>query len=653
MCGIAGCWEPTVRDRSLQAIAERMVATLHHRGPDGRRIHGDPERGLAMAHARLSIIDLETGDQPLRHPERGLVLTVNGEFYDYKPIRARLATLGHRFRTKSDSEIALALFERHGIGLLEQLRGEFAFALFDERDSSLYLVRDRFGIKPLYYHWDEHGVRWGSEVKALLQHPRVESRLDPRAALHQLMQVMVPGTTAFAGVHALLPGHFLRVRWRDGRLRVDRHQYWDIDFPQEGEHDAGAAPELFVEGVREHLLDAVRTRLEADVPVGCYLSGGIDSCSILGLATAMQQSPVKAFTIAFDHDAYDESAIAREMARSTQAEQEQLDLSAESLYGESYRRTVWHTERTFYNTLGVAKWHMSRRVHELGYKVVVTGEGADELFGGYPFFKRDHFLHGAKATPGGAAGVERSAEVFQGAILAEEAVRHPAFESLVGFTPSWIQPWILTLQRVRPLLSKEWKHSLGDYDPIAAIAAELDPERIRGRHPLDKVQYTWIKTMLEGQILTWGGDRVDMANSMESRPAFLDHHLAEFAARIPPHLRIREGVEKWVLREAMKGVLPKTLYERQKFAFMAPPSHTDERKRTAAQQLVAAHLDRDQVRAAGILDPDALAGFLTDRERQHSGAEAIRGDIVLNHVLGLHLLHQEFTPTARGVPAGS
>lgn len=637
MCGITGFWDPTTPDR--EATLRRMLGVLHHRGPDGQGMHLDADRGLALGHARLSIIDLDTGDQPIRLPNEGLVLTHNGEFYDYKPIRARLATDGRRFVTKSDSEIALHLYAKHGRAFVESLRGEFAFALFDEKRDELLLVRDRFGIKPLYYHADERGLRWGSEVKALLQHPSVKAELDPRAAINQMMQVMVPGTTSFRGVRALLPGHMLRVS-RDGdRLRLEEQCYWDLDFPRAEDHETGADPEPYVEGVRDHLIDAVRTRLEADVPVGCYLSGGIDSCSILGLATAMQQSPVQAFTISFDDAAYDESHIAREMAESTSAMQEELAIGAAELYGDSYRKTLWHAERTFYNTLGVAKWHMSRRVHELGYKVVVTGEGSDELFAGYPFLKRDHLLHGAG---GDLKALESASDVFRGAILSEEEASHPAFEERMGFTPSWIQPWILTLRKITPLLSDALRDELSSYDPVAAVAETLDPKMLEGRHPLDRAQYSWAKTMLEGQILTWGGDRVDMANSMESRPAFLDHHLAEYAVTIPPDVRIRNGIEKWVLREAMKGVLPRTLYEREKFAFMAPPSHVDASKRKAVDELVQAHLSPEHVRAAGILDEGALRAFLGEHAGGGAGPEAIRNDIVLNHALGLHLLHQLF-----------
>ncbi|MEO1174376.1 MAG: asparagine synthase C-terminal domain-containing protein, partial [Myxococcota bacterium] len=420
------------------------------------------------------------------------------------------------------------------------------------------------------------------------------------------------------------------------RFEYDTHRYWDFEFPQAEEHDDSPEEEYYVAGVRDRLLDAVATRLEADVPVGCYLSGGIDSCSILGLATPMQQSSVRAYTISFDSDTYDEAAIAREMADATGADQVVMNLTGNELYGQPFCDVLWHAERTFYNTLAVAKWHMSRVVHEGGRKVVVTGEGSDELFGGYPFFKRDMFLHGLGLDP---AELEESNAVFKGAILAEEQRAHPDWDALFGFTPSWIQPWLLTHDRVRPLLSRSTASELDGYDPAATICAALDPDQIVGRHPLDMVQYAWSKTMLEGQILTWGGDRVDMANSMESRPAFLDHHLAEFATRIPPALRIKDGTEKYVLREAMKGILPRVLYEREKFAFIAPPSSTDPEKQRQVRELVDVWLTPERIEAAGIFDIAAVQDFIDTAWSSDEHAAGARNDIIVNHLLGIQMLH--------------
>lgn len=646
MCGIAGFWTAGRLAPGAHEQIKNMTTILEHRGPDGFGYHVDENNGLAMGHARLSIIDLKTGDQPLFTPDKKCVLIGNGEFYDYKRLRAELLCDGARFKTKSDTEIALHLYRRKGLDFIHDLRGEFAFALFDEDKNRLILARDRFGIKPLFYHIQRNNVFWGSEIKALLQHPQVPKQISPQATLHQLMHTMIPGTTAFQDIHALQPGHLMLLERRGDRLETRQIKYWDLNFPRQEERNNKMKEGDYIATVREKLLAAVQHRLEADVPVGCYLSGGIDSCSMLGLASAVQQSPVKAFTISFDHEAYDEASIAREMAARVQADQELLNLTHEDLYGENYIKTVWHAERTFYNTLGVAKWCMSRRVHECGYKVVVTGEGADELFGGYPAFKRDMLRHGYGGDSAKAKAfreqMEKSNHLFRGAILSEDFVSHPAFEKRCGFTPSWIQPWMQTLQIARPLLQDDLLHELKGYDPIAALAESFDAAFIAGRHALDVAQYTWSKTMLECQILNWGGDRVDMANSMESRPAFLDHHVAEVAVKIPPELRIKDNVEKWVLREAMKNVLPEVLYKREKFAFMAPPAHTEARKRRAVQALIDEYLAPDCIRAANIFDEKRIQRFLSDYHSDTDNVSLVRKDALLNHLLCLQILHEHF-----------
>lgn len=649
MCGIAGFWKPGGFDSHTgkpSELLKAMTETLHHRGPDGYGYHIDPAMGLGMGHARLSIIDLETGQQPLFNRSRDNVLIVNGEFYDYKHIRTTLRLEGHDFVTKSDSEIALPLYEKYGLDFVQHLRGEFAFSYYDGREEQLILVRDRFGIKPLFYHIHNNTIFWGSEIKALFAHPEIKRQFSHAGILHQLMHTMVPGTTAFENIHALKPGHMLVLKRQGNSFQVREIKYWDLDFPKENEREE-KEPGYYIANVQEKLLEAVQHRLEADVPVGCYLSGGIDSCSMLGMASSMQQSPVKAFTISFDNKEYDEAHIAHEMAVKVNADQEQIDLTAAELYGENYVKTLWHAERTFYNTLGVAKWCMSKRVNECGYRVVVTGEGSDELFGGYPAFKRDMLRYGHNGKTSHEIEsyqklMDESNKLFKGAILSEEIVSHPALEKVCGYTPSWIQPWIQTLQIARPLLSNDILDELESYDPIEAIALSFDTGQLDGRHVLDKAQYTWSKTMLECQILNWGGDRVDMANSMESRPAFLDHHVAQFAREIPPHFRIQGNKEKWVLREAMKHLLPKVLYEREKFAFMAPPGHTERKKQNALKHLIDMYMNPDAIKGVGLFDPKRLSEFLKNYLEDQDAVSLVRKDALINHLLGLHILHHQF-----------
>jgi len=650
MCGIAGIFHA---DRQRPVDPETLVAMAaiqHHRGPDG--FGWQTMDGIGMSHARLSIIDLDEdrGRQPFVSRDGRWLLAQNGEFYDYKRIRTELSALGARFVTKSDSEILLHLAPRVGLDeSLTRLRGEFAFSLYDREADELVLVRDRFGIKPLYYTVVGDTLVFGSELKVLFAHPEVPRRFDAAGLFHQLMQTIVPGTTAFEGIRQVAPGHVVRARRSGGRLTVEEQRYWDIEFPEAGSHAALSDQEA-IEAVRSHLLEAVQLRLEADVPVGCYLSGGIDSCSILGLASATQQSPVKAFTIGFDNEAYDETPIAREMAESVGADQDVLRLDATHLY-DHFEETIWHTERTIYNTLAVAKFLMSRHVRDAHYKVVVTGEGSDELFAGYPAFRNDLFLHGLDQLPESERKsweqtLHEKNTLFKGAMLAENAIEDAALTQRIGFTPACLQPWLAAAAHVPGVLHADLTGKLVGYDPGAAIAEALDADALAGRHPLDRAQYVWIKTMLEGQILTWGGDRVDMANSMEARPPFLDHHLAETATQLPPSMRIKGRTEKYVLREAMKGILPETLYKREKFAFMAPPAHTDPKKWQAMKTLASRYLNPGAIAEAGLLDADGVAALFTLHESSTtSAATQTQLDAVINHLIGVQVLHRQFITT--------
>jgi asparagine synthase (glutamine-hydrolysing) len=637
MCGIAGFMHADPGKPVDPQLLVNMAAIQHHRGPDGFGWKAIQERGVGFSHARLSIIDLneQRARQPFLSADENLLLAHNGEFYDYKRIRAELASHGARFQTKSDSELVLHLYPRLGLEeTLKHLRGEFAFSLYDKEKDRLILVRDRFGVKPLY--WCETGGSFvfGSELKVLFAHPDVPRRFSDEGLYHQLMQTIVPGTTAFDGIHQIKPGHMLIVERHHGRFQVRDEKYWDMDFPVMSERQNEKDDDWYIEGVRDELLKAVQLRLEADVPVACYLSGGIDSCSILGLSAASQQSPVKAFTIGFDDAEYDETAVAREMAQSVEADQDVMMLQADHLY-DNFERTVWHTERTIYNTLGVAKMLMSQHVNKAGYRVVVTGEGSDELFSGYPAFRRDMFLHGLDTLSSG----ER-------AMLAEDEWHDDALDAKVGFTPSCLQPWLSSSQHVPALLRDDIRNNLQHYQPGRAIADALDEDMLSERHPLDKAQYVWIKTMLEGQILTWGGDRVDMANSMEARPAFLDHHLAEFATQLPPTIRIRGRTEKYVLREAMRGLLPKVLYEREKFAFMAPPAHTDPKKWQAMKSLADRYLSVSAIEDAGLLDAAGVKSLFDVHENPDtSTATQVQLDAVINHLLSVQIMHRQFVAT--------
>ncbi|MEM1279283.1 MAG: asparagine synthase (glutamine-hydrolyzing) [Cyanobacteria bacterium P01_H01_bin.152] len=650
MCGIGGVMYADPRQPIAPEVLVGMAAIQYHRGPDGFGYQVIEDRGVGFTHARLSIIDLdpERGRQPFRSPDGQYLIAHNGEFYDYKRLRADLASRGYRFKTKSDTELVMHLTDRFGLdGALPCLRGEFAFALYERQQDRLTLVRDRFGVKPLYYAPIPEGLVFGSEIKVVLAHPAVKARFASEGLYHQLMQTMVPGTTCFEGIYAVEPGQKITVQRRAGKLIRHQEQYWDLDFPLQGERDLHRSETDYIEEFRAHFVEAIQLRLEADVPVACYLSGGIDSCSIMGVAAACQQSPVKAFTIGFDDTDYDETAIAREMAEAVNADQDILAVDGNQLY-DHFARTIWHTERSIYNTFTVAKLLMSEHVRDAGYKVVITGEGSDELFAGYPQLRLDMILHGMDdATPDERADLEawlaESNRLFKGNLLAEKQLNDPALTELIGFTPSALQSWLSSSAHVPSLLHPQHRHRLDGYAPGEAIATALAGEQLSDRHPLDKAQYVWIKTQFESQVLGWAGDRVDMANSLEARPAFLDHPLVEFAVTLPPSMRLRDRQDKYILRETMKPLLPETLYKRQKFAFMAPPSHTDQVKEAAMRSLASHYLSKNRIRDAGLLDSEAVQMVL-DRHGDTATpvAERVQLDAIINHLLSVQILHNHF-----------
>ncbi|TVQ12497.1 MAG: asparagine synthase (glutamine-hydrolyzing) [Leptolyngbya sp. DLM2.Bin27] len=655
MCGIGGVFNADPAQPVDPRVLVGMAAIQYHRGPDGCGYEVVEGRGVGFTHARLSIIDLnpERGRQPFRSEDGQVLIAHNGEFYDYKRLRADLTSRGYSFRTKSDTELLLHLSDRFGLdGTLGHLRGEFAFAVYERQQDRLTLVRDRFGVKPLFYSLTPEGLVFGSEIKVVMAHPAVQRRFSTEGLYHQLMQTMVPGTTGFEGIYAVEPGQKVVVQRRDGQITLHKEQYWDLDFPLLGTRPQRSDQD-YMEELRQRFVEAIQLRLEADVPVACYLSGGIDSCTILGVAAACQQSPVKAFTIGFDDSDYDETAIAREMAAAVGADQEILTVNGTQLY-DHFARTLWHTERSIYNTFTVAKLLMSEHVNRAGYKVVVTGEGSDELFAGYPQLRLDMIRHGmAHASPEERADLEawlgESNKLFKGNLLAETPLADPALDRVVGFTPSCLQSWLSSASHVPGLLHSSHREALGGYAPGAAIAAALDERQLRDRHPLDKAQYVWIKTQFESQVLGWAGDRVDMANSLEARPAFLDHPLVEFAVTLPPNLRFRGYQDKYILRETMRELLPETLYQRQKFAFMAPPSHTDGAKQQAMQGLAHAYLSREAIDRAALLDYGAVQTVLQRHQDDTTPvAERVQLDAVINHLLSVQILHQHFV--AQDIP---
>jgi asparagine synthase (glutamine-hydrolysing) len=380
MCGIVAILS---QGGPVSAVAlERSLNTLQHRGPDGQKTWAASDGSVALGHARLSIIDLATGDQPIANEDESIWIVANGEFYDYERVQQQLERDGHRLRTRSDSEIGLHLYEDLGTNSVHRLRGEYAFAIWDGRSRKLFAVRDRFGVKPLFYAQHNSSLYLASEMKALFA-AGVPAEWDPEYA-HFSTAFSPPSKTPFKGVHAVPPGY---------RLTADANgislaQYWDVEYPVVGDGPPALSDAEYIEQFRAVLDDAVRVRLRADVPVGCYLSGGIDSCAVLGLAARRRSDPIRAFTLRFEHEDYDEGKFAEDMARKAGADWTPIPISQTEL-ADNFADAIYHAEHPCINAHFVAKFLLSRAVRDAGFKVVLTGEGSDELLAGYAHFRED------------------------------------------------------------------------------------------------------------------------------------------------------------------------------------------------------------------------------------------------------------------------
>lgn len=569
MCGIFAAMTrrgltPERRDAALRS--------LQHRGPDGSGSWTSRDGRWTLGHTRLSIIGLNNGEQPMTSPDGTVHLIVNGEFYGYREIRERLRASGYRFATDSDSEIALHLYDERGMQAASALRGEFAVIIADECQQAMIAIRDRFGIKPLYYAIVDGDVFFASEIKALLA-MGVPAAWDLEGATGGFGKPHEK--TEFAGISTVPPGCYAIARHGDVRI----YSYWDWEIPtaEQLKGDTRTEPEI-VADFRKVLLDAVRHRLVADVEVASYLSGGIDSCAVLGLAQQSTQRPIRAFTLTFENPLYDEARIAEAQARHVGASYHPIPITGREI-ADAYADAVWHAETQMFNGHGVAKYLLSRAVREAGIKVVFTGEGADEMLGGYPYFRVDA-LNGDPSL----SAAERSELLDQilGANPATRALTMPttvsnpqmkAIERRLGWLPATLNVGAAMMSSVASLFRADLSQRVREYKPLIAALDRLPlAQRITGRDRLNQMLYINAKTVLPNFILTYLADRMEMAHSIEGRVPFLDHHVAEAAARVPVNMKIKGIREKHVLREATKDVLIPDVYDRQKHPFTTPPT---------------------------------------------------------------------------------
>lgn len=580
MCGIVGIFskETIVNKKLLQ----HSIASLNHRGPDCQKVWLSKNGQVGLGHARLSIIDLVSGDQPIANKTQRLHVVANGEFYGFEAIRAQLEKQGHVFSTKSDTEIVLHLYEDVGVNCLNELRGEFAFIIWDEEAQTCFAARDRFGVKPLFYTVFKNTLYLASEVKALFAAGVPAAWDEETMGLFAASTLTKTTRTFYKNIYQLPPGHYLMAT--NGKIVI--HKYWDLNYPTaETLRKQQYSTEEYVTQLREKLRESIKIRLRADVPIACYLSGGLDSSVVLGYAAKDYHKPLPAYTLSFEDEVYDEYKIAQEMAQKVNASFHPISIKQQDL-ADNFDEAIWHAETFFYNGHGIAKFLLSKAVRDDGYKVVLTGEGSDELFAGYPHFRLDHLYYGEyKDKPELRKQLLQKLEqnnaisvgiVFPSLDADEKNNMIASVHQTLGFTPSWFMIMLQGGRKIAEVLSSDFRKRTSKIDSYQQILQDFDIEnQLRNRDPVNQSLYLWTKFRLCDYILTVLGDRMEMAHSLEGRVPFLDHHIAEFMRDVPVSLKIYEMTEKYLLREAAKPVLTETVYLRQKHPFLAPPALLD------------------------------------------------------------------------------
>jgi asparagine synthase (glutamine-hydrolysing) len=615
MCGIAG-YVNGETGRLSRADLEKMMRSIRHRGPDASGAYLDGECG--MGHLRLSIIDLSGGDQPMQNEDRSLQIVFNGEIFNYIELREELVRKGHIFATRSDTEVILHMYEDLGEDCVARFNGQWAFAIWDRNERKLFLSRDRLGVRPLFYTFAGGAFLFASEVKALFACPQVSREIDVEA-LDEIFTFWhcLPPRTAFRGVSELPPGHSAYVS--GGAIQTRR--YWDICY---GSSDSSL--ETDAEDAQEQLLeilnDAVRVRMRSDVPVGAYLSGGLDSTLITALAKRYTDK-LHTFSVRFDEGEFDEGPYQREAARYLETEHDEVRCTNREI-GEVFPQVVWHTEKPILRTAPAPLFILSRLVRNSGYKVVLTGEGADEMFGGYDIFKECKIREFWAAHPQSRLRplLLRRLYPYLTNIQSKPASFLRLFygvrpEDLQSCFFSHLPRWRVTT-KLKLFFSDQTKSALDSREGTCDLKRDL-PESYFRWSQFGRAQYLEARGLLPGYILSSQGDRVAMAHAVEGRFPFLDPRVVEMSARLPVRMKVNALREKYLLKRCAAGVVPPLVSQRKKQPYRAPDAQSFLSDRSL--EFVEDLLCPEQVQRDGVFDSRAVSALVKKgRDGQISGA---------------------------------
>jgi asparagine synthase (glutamine-hydrolysing) len=634
MCGINGICNLNGPAPISLDVLTRMTNILHHRGPDATGIYLDDWVGLG--HNRLSIIDLSGGSQPIHNEDGTLWIVYNGEVFNYPELREQLLANGHSFSTSTDTEVIVHLYEEKGSDCVHHLNGQYAFAIWDSGKKELFLARDRVGIRPLHYAVYKDRLVFASELKSILTIEEIARRIDP-LSMDQIFTfwTTLPGRTVFQGLHELPPGHSLTVR--DGKIAV--RKYWEIPFHPPGEQIDWPVGKI-VENVQDLLHDAIRIRLRADVPVGCYISGGLDSSGITSWVHRNFNNQLRTFGIRFEEKAFDESRYQDHMVSRLGTEHTDL-LATNEWIGRAFPDVVWNCEKPLTRTAPVPLFLLSQVVRDNGFKVVLTGEGADEVFGGYDIFRETLVRKFWSRQPD-----SRFRPLLLRKLYPDIFVDPRLKNTLQSFFRKGIdQPddaffshrirWENT-SRAKTFFSDDLRAAIGEYNGIEELRGDL-PETFRSWDPLAKAQYLEMKVFLSNYLLSSQGDRVAMAHSVEIRLPFLDYRLIEFMGRVPSKWKIGGLREKYLLKKLFRGILPDMILARTKHPYRAPIQQSLVRESGGGS---SGYLSDASLRATNLFDAEKVGRLL--HRIQHTGRSTEVDGMAIAGILSSQIVHDQF-----------
>jgi len=618
MCGIAGLIDLKGKRRPPEGVASRMATALYHRGPDEEGLFEQP--GIAMASRRLSIVGLENGQQPVTNESKSAFVVFNGELFDYVEQTAALKERGHTLTTGCDTEIIPHLWEEHGDAVFEKLRGQFAVALWEVKHSRLLLGRDRFGIVPLYWTIQDDWLLFASEIKSLLASGMVSAEADLQGIDQLFSFSALPGpTTCFKGIQLLPPGKFLEITpdfVRGSKSRVEERTYWSMDFPDAGDELNPKDPTKLIDEFEEILLGAVERRLRADVPVGSYLSGGIDSSLIVALARHIRGKPLSTYTVRMDDPELDELDAANLVARHVKT-----DLPIVHNFGadetlETYPRLIHAAEAPVIDTSCAALLQLAEKVHSAGQRVVLTGEGADEWLVGYPWYKAAKIFGAMDSIP----GLTLSEPLRRLFLRVQKVPQYPigvrqSMVAAVGGPNAWVDAYgLLSLSKLR-FYSEPMREVMESTNHWENLGMPLD--RAAKWHPLNRSIWVASRVTLAGHLLQGKGDRVSMHSSVEVRYPFLDEEVFDFTAKLHPRWKLRGFRDKHLLRLLGERWLPPSVFNRQKEIFCAPlDSFHQENEPDYVRDLCS----EESLRRTGYFDPKQVQHWRTQFRKMRKGS---------------------------------